>query len=698
MATVFLATDLKTNRKVALKIMLPHLASNPDFVQRFLHEVRATVDLKHEHIVELFGYGQDAGRYFMACEFIDGGTVQDLLRAMGKFPLPLALELFAQLLQALAHAHAHGVIHRDLKPANMLLMRSGCLKVADFGIAKTLGAGTLTQTGMLLGTPAYMSPEQAMGQAVDARSDLYSSGVVLYEMLTGSNPRQSDNPTTSLAKVLKGELCSVYEIEPAIPSLVQEVLDGLLARDREARFDGAEAVLSRLGEELAQARRQYPALLAECLAHPAEMKQRLVGDQAMQWYRRAQDRIQAGPAAKESAALWAYHAVSLEPTNHEIQHFFGEICSTHGLQFGPSNNPKVLELEKLLEKEPETPGVLRQLAQLYRLEGNVHRAVLNLKRYLHLRPKDGYAATQLLQMTGENPLPRGVASPRTSELVAGIRTGGFRAAPPQRPTAGLGAFSPAGSLIPSTVEMGAPSSKWSQLWNGVGKRLLVVALIAAAVLFVARQVNRLIDSATRDTAQASDTLAKARDDAESGRLSEQSQRALVQSSESNAKDAARMLETARAAFNKENYAEAITGFDGLIQHHPKRAEVVTAKFLRAKALLASGQHPQAIAAFSEYLDRHAGCPEYWEALLRRGQAYHSQLEDASAVSDLDQLLQKQPTSPWAAEALVARGEIHAGRGKAADAAADFKAALARTGPSDPLNARASNDLKELGQR
>jgi serine/threonine protein kinase/TolA-binding protein len=694
MATVFLATDLKTNRKVALKVMRPGLVSNSDLVRRFLHEVHATLDLKHEHIVEVFGYGKSPGRYFMACELVDGGTVHDLLGRIGKFPLPLALEVFAQLLSALAYAHGRGLIHRDLKPANMLLTRGGCLKVADFGIAKTLGGASLTQTGMLMGTPAYMSPEQAMGYELDARSDLYSSGVVLYEMLTGSNPRDSDNPGTALGRVLDGNLSSIYGVEPAIPGFMQEVVDRLLARDPQARFDCAEAVLAQLSDHVAGARRQYSNLIAECLANPREMKQRLVHDQAIHWYQGAQERLKAGPAAKESAALWAYHAISLEPNNPDIQGLFAEICSSHGLQFGASENPKVIQLEKLLEKEPETPGVLRQLAQLYRLEGNVHRAVLYLKRYLHLRPKDGYAATQLAQMSGEIP-PSLTGGRRASAFGAGIRTGGLRAPRREEPTPDSGDLSRTG-LSYSGQERGSSSSHWTQLWNIAGKKLLAVIGIGVAVALVANKINQLIDSTTRETTQASENLAKIREERENARLNEQNQRAMVQNSEAYARDAVRMLETARAAFNRAKYVEAVRGFDALIQDYPKRPEVVIARFLRGKALLASGQRSKAIAALSEYLDRHAGSPEYWEALLWRGQAYHSQLEDTLAISDLDLLLQKQPSSPWAVEALVTRGEIQAGRGNLEDAAADFKGVLTRTGPSDPLNARASTNLKGLG--
>src|SRR5262249_7291067 len=216
--------------------------------------------------------------------------------------------------------------------------------------------------------------------------------------------------------------------------------------------------------------------------------------------------------------------------------------------------------------------------------------------------------------------------------------------------------------------------------------------------FIVKRVGRMIDSATSEATQASDSLAQARQHEDNRHLAEQSQASLAQMSQSNAKEAARMLETARAAFNKESYSDAIAGFDSIVERYPKRPEAVTARFLRGKALLASGQQARAIVTLTDYVEHHSGTPEYWEALLRRGQAYRAQLEDNLALADLNQLLEKQPTSPFAAEALIVRGEIRARRGSSPDAEADFKAVLERTGPSDPLNSRATEDLKKLAAK
>jgi hypothetical protein len=165
MATVYLATDA-LGMPVALKVMRPELAQEPDYLKRFLQEAEAARALLHPHVVAVLGTGTAGGLPYIATEYVDGGSVDDLLRAGGPMPTALALELMGQLLAGAAVAHDQGVIHRDLKPANLLLTRQGVLKVADFGIAKRQSDARLTQTGMVLGTPAYMSPEQAMAKVL----------------------------------------------------------------------------------------------------------------------------------------------------------------------------------------------------------------------------------------------------------------------------------------------------------------------------------------------------------------------------------------------------------------------------------------------------------------------------------------------------------------------------------------------------
>jgi serine/threonine-protein kinase len=178
MAVVHRAVFRPTGEEVALKLILGNNESDPTFMERFRREVKATIGLSHPNICRVIGAGEDAGRLFMAMEIIDGGSVRELKQKFGgRMPLQLAVELTAQLLAALGEAHTHGVIHRDLKPANLMLTTSGLLKLVDFGIAKSSSDATLTATGMLVGTPAFMSPEQVRGgPAPDGLKEPVSGG------------------------------------------------------------------------------------------------------------------------------------------------------------------------------------------------------------------------------------------------------------------------------------------------------------------------------------------------------------------------------------------------------------------------------------------------------------------------------------------------------------------------------------------
>src|SRR5499425_3915687 len=189
MATVYLARDLKHDRPVALKVLLPELAASlgPD---RFQREIKLAARLQHPHILTVHDSGETAGQLWFTMPYVEGESLRDRLRRERQLSVDDALRITREAAQALQYAHEHGVVHRDIEPENLLLTKDGNTLVADFGIARALGADEhLTQTGMSVGTPAYMSPEQASGdKALDARTDLYSLGAVLYEMLAGEPP------------------------------------------------------------------------------------------------------------------------------------------------------------------------------------------------------------------------------------------------------------------------------------------------------------------------------------------------------------------------------------------------------------------------------------------------------------------------------------------------------------------------------
>src|ERR1700710_599270 len=187
MADVFLARDLLLNRQVAIKVLFPEFATDPAFVERFRREAQAAANLAHPNIVGVYDWGTEGGTYFIVMEFVDGQSLAEVMRAAGPLHPRRAAEIAFEVAGALGFAHAKGVVHRDVKPGNAILSTTGAAKVTDFGIARALSSPSedLTAAGAVMGTATYFSPEQAQGFAVDARSDLYSLGAVLFEMVTG---------------------------------------------------------------------------------------------------------------------------------------------------------------------------------------------------------------------------------------------------------------------------------------------------------------------------------------------------------------------------------------------------------------------------------------------------------------------------------------------------------------------------------
>ena len=237
MADVYLAHDNILERDVALKVMSTRYATDEEFVERFKREAQSAAALSHPNIVSIFDRGEsEDGTYYIAMEYLPGGTLKDRIMSKGALPARTAAAVALQIAEALQCAHERGVIHRDIKPHNILITESGDVKVTDFGIARAASSSTMTRTGSILGTAHYISPEQAMGEPVGPASDLYSLGVVLYEMLTGELPYDAETPLGIAMKHVNGHLQPPKTVDPSISDGINAITCRLLAKDPEDRY------------------------------------------------------------------------------------------------------------------------------------------------------------------------------------------------------------------------------------------------------------------------------------------------------------------------------------------------------------------------------------------------------------------------------------------------------------------------------
>jgi serine/threonine-protein kinase len=250
MANVYLAEDQELGRRVAIKILNDRHANDDQFVERFRREAKNAAGLSHPNIVSIYDRGEAEGTYYIAMEYLDGRSLKELIVSRGPAPIPVAIDYARQVLAAVRFAHRHGIVHRDIKPHNVLVDAEGRLKVTDFGIARA-GASQMTEAGSIIGTAQYLSPEQAKGAPVDQTSDLYSVGVVLYELLTGMVPFSGDTPVEIAMKHLSAvpEPPSSHRAE--IPRDLDLVILRALAKDPAERYQSAE----EMDEDLARVQR-----------------------------------------------------------------------------------------------------------------------------------------------------------------------------------------------------------------------------------------------------------------------------------------------------------------------------------------------------------------------------------------------------------------------------------------------------------
>ncbi len=251
MSTVFRAFDTVLERQVAIKLMHRDIAGQPDQLERFRREARAVAQLNHPHVVGVIDAGEDDGTPYIVLEYVEGETLKQRIRRHGRLPVSEAVAYAIEIARALGAAHERGIVHRDVKPQNVLVDEEGTAKVTDFGIARDLGQEGLTADGRVLGTTDYVSPEQALGHAVTGQSDLYSLGVVLFEMLTGDVPFHGENQVAVAMKHVREDPPDVQLLRPEISSSLAAVLDRATAKDLGKRYADDRELIADLEDVLA---------------------------------------------------------------------------------------------------------------------------------------------------------------------------------------------------------------------------------------------------------------------------------------------------------------------------------------------------------------------------------------------------------------------------------------------------------------
>ncbi|MDP2711174.1 MAG: protein kinase, partial [Solirubrobacteraceae bacterium] len=268
MSEVYRAADLQLGRDVALKILHGRFAADEEFVERFKREASSAAGLAHQHIVAVYDRGEWDGTSYIAMEYVAGRTLKDIIVADGPLDLQRAVDLTVQVLRAARFAHRRGIVHRDFKPQNVIVDGDDRAKVTDFGIARA-GASDMTQTGSILGTAQYLSPEQAQGHAVGARSDLYSIGIILYELLTGRVPFEADSAVTIALKQVSEAPIPPSQINPLVTPELEAVVLKALAKQPADRFGDADEFVAAL--DAAASRIPSPRAIAAAEAAAASL-------------------------------------------------------------------------------------------------------------------------------------------------------------------------------------------------------------------------------------------------------------------------------------------------------------------------------------------------------------------------------------------------------------------------------------------
>ena len=263
MANVYLANDKILDRKVAIKVLRGDLANDEKFIRRFQREAQSVANLSHPNIVEVYDVEEEEGQHYIVMEYIEGKTLKQLLQKRGSLTLSEVIDIMLQLTDGLAHAHDAYIIHRDIKPQNIMIQDDGLVKITDFGIAMALNATQLTQTNSVMGSVHYLPPEQANGKSSTIKSDIYSLGILMYELITGSVPFKGDNAVEIALKHLKEKIPSIRRQNPTIPQSVENIVLRATAKNPKNRYDSVKDMNKDLKECLNEDKKNEKKIMFE---------------------------------------------------------------------------------------------------------------------------------------------------------------------------------------------------------------------------------------------------------------------------------------------------------------------------------------------------------------------------------------------------------------------------------------------------
>lgn len=250
MANIYKAIQLSLDRPVALKIMHQHLSMDEGFVARFEKEAKQAAQLHQENIVSIIDYGQGNGDYYIAMEYVDGTNLKEIMEKQKRLPLEICLLVCHQVAEGMKFAHSHNIVHRDIKPANIILSNDGRVMITDFGIAKGGDDLTITTTGQMIGSPAYMSPEQAAGKHVDHRSDIFSLGIIIYEVIAGEKPFRGDTYQSMVASIMSHQPESLQKLRVDVNPEIEALVEKAIIKDPLSRFQSAEEFADKIYAQL----------------------------------------------------------------------------------------------------------------------------------------------------------------------------------------------------------------------------------------------------------------------------------------------------------------------------------------------------------------------------------------------------------------------------------------------------------------